>query len=170
MSRLLRLTQGTILALGSLDLLLMVCSPALQAQGTEPLTGTVADERGAVVAGATVILKNEARGDIRRTISNGDGYFTISAIQPGSYTAMVEAKGFSRWEEKGIVFNASDKRNLSDIAMAVGTLSETVEVTGAAPEITPVDSGEKSPVITTQQLQNVSIVASNPAEFIQFPP
>ncbi len=170
MSRLLRLTQSTILALGSLALLLIVCSPAIQAQGTASLTGTVADSTGAVVAGATVILKSEASGDIRRTVSNGDGYFTISAIQPGSYSVTVEAKGFKGWEEKGIVFNASDKRNLSDIALAVGTLAETVEVTGAAQEITPVDSGEKSAVITTKQLQNVSIVGSNAAEFIKILP
>jgi hypothetical protein len=170
MYRLLRLTPGAISILALLALLLFVGSPALNAQGTAALTGTVADSTGAVVAGATVLLKSEASGDLRRTVSNGDGYFTISAIQPGAYNVTVEAKGFSRWEQKDIVLNSGDKRNMSDIALAVGTMAETVEVTGVAQDITPVDSGEKSSVITTKQLQNIAIVGSNAAEFIKILP
>src|SRR6267378_2692583 len=76
-------------------------SQSLRAQNvTAALTGTVADSSGAVIPGATVILKSEQSGDTRRTLSNSDGYFTISAIQPGSYTITIEAQGFQKWEEK----------------------------------------------------------------------
>src|SRR6266851_5589140 len=73
---------------------------------TGTLTGTVTDSSGAVVPGASIVLKNESSGDIRRTLSNGDGFFSIAAVQPGSYSATVESKGFNSWEQKGIVFNA----------------------------------------------------------------
>src|SRR5271165_2579789 len=158
------------LRLGSLALsatcllfLLLALAPAgkLHAQNTSAaLTGTVADSTGAVIPNATVILKSESSGDTRRTVSNAEGYFTISAIQPGSYTVTVEASGFSKWEQKGVSFNSGDKRNLSDIALAVGATTETVEVTGVAQDITPVDSGEKSSVISEKQLQNVAILGS----------
>src|ERR1022692_4493681 len=146
-----------------------ILSTPLQAQ-TAALTGTVADPTHAVIPNATVVLKSELSGDTRRTLSNGEGYFTISAIQPGAYTVTIEAQGFQKWEEKGIVLNAGDKRNLSNISLTVGNVSQTVEVSGVAQEVTPVDSGEKSTVITEKQLQNVAIIGSNAAEFIKILP
>ena len=137
---------------------------------TAALSGTVADSTGAVVPNATIVLKSERSGDTRRSVSNGDGFFTISAIQPGTYTAMIEAPGFQKWEQKGIVMNAGDKRNIANIALTVGATTETVEVSGVAQEVTPVDSGEKSSVITEKQLQNVAVVGSNAAEFIKILP
>jgi hypothetical protein len=147
----------------------VVLSEPLQAQ-TSTLSGTVFDSSNAVVPNATVILKSELSGDTRRTLSNAEGYFTISAVQPGSYAVSIEAKGFEKWEERGIVLNAGDKRNVSGIALKVGNVSETVEVSGVAQEITPVDSGEKSSVISEKQLQNVAIIGSNAAEFIKILP
>jgi hypothetical protein len=145
--------------------------PTLQAQNVAAtLTGTVADASGAVIPGATVILKSELSGDTRRTLSNSDGYFTISAIQPGSYTITIEAPAFQRWEQKGIVLNAGDKRNLINIALTVGNVADTIEVSGVAQEVTPVDSGEKSQVITEKQLQDIGIVGSNASEFIKILP
>jgi hypothetical protein len=146
-----------------------VLSTPLQAQ-TAALAGTVADPTHAIIPNATVILKSDLSGDTRRTLSNGEGYFTISAIQPGTYSVSIEATGFQKWEEKGIVLNAGDKRNLSNIALTVGNVSQTVEVSGVAQEITPVDSGEKSQVISEKQLQNIAVVGSNAAEFIKILP
>ena len=137
---------------------------------TGTLTGTVADASGAVVPGANVVLKNEGSGDIRRTVSNGEGYFTFSAVPPATYTITVDAKGFQNWQQAGVTMNAGDKRNISDIALIVGTSAETVEVSAAAAEITTVDSGEKSAVITTKALQNVAVVGRNAAEFIKIMP
>ncbi len=153
-----------LLALGS-------ASQVLFAQNvTSALSGTVADASGAVVPGATVIMKSEQSGDTRRTVSNSDGYFTISAIQPGTYTITIEAQGFQKWEEKGLVMNSSEKRNLSNIALTVGNITDVIEVSGVGQEVTPVDSGEKSQVITEKQLQNVAVVGSNAAEFIKILP
>lgn len=137
---------------------------------TATLTGTVSDTSGAVVAGATVIMKNEASGDLRRTVSNGEGFFTITAVPPGVYTVAVEAKGFNKFEQKGVSLNAGDKRNLSDIALAVGSGAETVTVEATVDEITTVDSGEKAAVIGTKQLQNIAVVGANAAEFIKILP
>jgi hypothetical protein len=148
-----------------------IASNTLQAQNvTATLSGTVSDATGAVVPNATVILKSEQSGDTRRTLSNAEGYFTISAIQPGNYTVTIQAPGFEKWEEKGIALNAGDKRALTKISLVVGNLSETVEVTGVLQDITPVDSGEKSLVIGEKLLQNVAILGSNAAEFIKIMP
>lgn len=134
------------------------------------LTGIVSDSSGAVVPNASVTMKNEDSGDLRKTVTNGEGYFSITAVQPGKYTVTVDAKGFKGWEQRGIVFNSGDKRTLSEITLTVGAAGETVLVEGTISEISPVDSGEKAAVITTKELQNVSILGSNAAEFVKILP
>src|SRR5690348_8518402 len=65
--------------------------PAFSQATTATLTGTVRDTSAAVVPGAAVMLKNEASGDLRRTTTNSEGYFSIVAIPAGSYVLTVEA-------------------------------------------------------------------------------
>ncbi len=169
--------QGTVRSLikktqGALWLALMLGAAfSLQGQNvTSTLTGTVVDGSGAVVPGAAIVVKSENSGDIRRSVSNGDGFFTVTALQPGSYTVTIESKGFSKWEQRSVVLNAADKRNLNDISLTVGSSADTVTVEATGLEVTPVDSGEKSQVITTKQLQNIAILGSNAAEFIKILP
>ncbi len=139
-------------------------------QVTGTLTGTVADPSSATVPGATVTMKNNASGDERRTITNGDGFFSINAVQPGDYTVTVESPGFQQYQQNNVHFDAGDTRNLSHIQLQLGSSKNTITVAGTAEELTPVDSGEKSFVIGEKQLQNVAIVGQNAAEFIKLLP
>ena len=151
--------------------ILLLASVSLEGQSNNgTLTGTVNDTSGAVIPGATILMKNVASGDERRTVTNNDGFFAISAVPPGDYTVTIEAKGFEKLERGGVHFDAGDKRNLSNIALQVGASTETVVVSSAAESITPVDSGEKSVVINSNLLQNVQIQGQNAAEFIKILP
>ena len=145
-------------------------NPAFAQNVTGTLTGIVSDASGAVVPNAAVTMKNEDSGDVRKTISNGEGFFSITAVQPGKYTVLVESKGFQKFEQRGLVFNAGDKRTLSDITLTVGSTVDTVVVEGTAAQLSPVDSGEKAAVISQQELQNIAIVGSNAAEFVKILP
>ncbi len=159
---------GVVLA--ALFFFLCSAGPAWSQNVTGTLSGIVSDSSGAVIPGASVTMKNEGSGDIRRTVSNGEGFFSITAVQPGSYIVVVEAKGFQKWEQRSLTFNSGDKRTLSEITLSVGSTGDTVVVEGAAAEVTPVDSGEKSAVISQKQLQNIAIVGSNAAEFVKILP
>ena len=145
-------------------------NPAFAQNVTGTLTGIVSDASGAVVPGASVIMKNADSGDVRKTVSNGEGFFTITAVQPGTYVVLVEAKGFQKWEQRGLTFNSGDKRTLSEISLTVGSTGDTVVVEGTVSELSPVDSGEKASVISTKELQNISIIGSNAAEFVKILP
>src|SRR5713226_5054318 len=163
--------KTALLPLFALSFLACFFNLTLHAQTvTGTLTGTVADSSGAVVPNANVEMKNDNSGDIRKTVSNAEGYFTIAAVQPGNYTVTVEAPGFIKWQRTGIVFNAGDKRNLSDIALAIAQANETVTVEATTEQITTVDSGEKATVIGQRQLQNVAVVGRNATEFIKILP
>ncbi|HKV61350.1 MAG TPA: carboxypeptidase-like regulatory domain-containing protein [Candidatus Acidoferrum sp.] len=163
--------MAAMLLAAVLAALVLPIQPSVLAQTTSAtLTGTVFDASGAVVANATVTLKNEASGDLRATVSNGEGYFTFAAVPPGSYSVSVEKEGFRTWEAKSIAINSDDKRNLSGIKLTPGAKNETVVVEAADTLITPVESGEKSTLINEKILQNVAIVGQNAAEFVKIMP
>ena len=162
---------GSVLWVAALTVLSIAIAPRLAAQNvTSSLTGTVTDPTGGVVPKANVVLTNEATADVRRTVTNGDGFFSFSAILPGSYAISIEQEGFNKWETHEIVLNAGDRRNLANIILKVGATKETVVVEGTASQITPVDSGEKSAVISSKLISNVAILGQNAAEFIKIMP
>jgi hypothetical protein len=110
-----------------------VMAPSLMAQSlvSGDLTGTVTDPTGAVVSGAMVSLKSDATGQTRTTTSTASGSYRFSLLPPGNYTVAVTAQGFSKSETKASV--NIGQASIADVKMAVGTTSQTVEVTSAAP-------------------------------------
>lgn len=149
---------------------LLASSEALKAQsiyGT--ITGTVYDPSGAVVANANVILKNVASGDIRRGVTNSDGYYSFSSVPTGSYSLTVEAAGFQKTVTGGVEVTGAASLSFP-IKLTIGSETVEVKVEGVADQIITTDSGEKSTTLTQKQLQDFSIVGSNAAEFIKILP
>jgi len=133
------------------------------------ITGTVVDPSGGAVANANAILKNVASGDIRRTVTNSDGYYSFSSVPAGSYSLTVEAPGFQKAVTQGI--DVTGAASLSfPVKLALGAASQQIVVEAAGDQIIPTDSGEKATVLTQKQLQDFSIVSSNAAEFIKILP
>ena len=133
------------------------------------LNGTVLDQSGAVLPEANIILKSEDSGALRRTHSNNDGFFTIVGIPAGSYTVTIEAHGFAPWEQRSVVFHQGDVINLRDIRVKVASEQKQLTVEATPAEV-PVDSGEKSEVITSKEVQNLSIVGRNAVELLKILP
>jgi hypothetical protein len=133
------------------------------------ITGTVYDPSGAVVANATVILKNVASGDVRKGATNSDGYFSFSSVPTGSYGIIVEAAGFEKTVTEGIELSGAASLNFP-IKLTIGASTLEVKVEGVADQIIATDSGEKSITLTEKQLQDFSIVGRNAAEFIKILP
>jgi len=150
---------------------LLLAAPTAKAQtSSATLDGTVLDAASAVIPGATVILKNEASGDERSVVSNGEGFFNFAAVQPGTYSLTVTRQGFATWTAKGISVSSGDHRSASGIKLKPGAKDETVIVEASAVQMTPTDSGDKSFTIGQQIMQNVALVGQNAAEFIKIMP
>jgi hypothetical protein len=133
------------------------------------LTGIVSDPSGSVVPNVKVNLRNADSGSERSTVTDSQGYYTFASMPVGTYNLSVEASGFQTYKQSGIGLGGGEKRNVN-ITLQVGNTSQTVEVTGAADIIAPVDSGEKSDTLTTTQLENYVQVGSNAAEYIKMMP
>lgn len=156
-----------ILATGALALL---TSPTLFAQGTTAsLGGTVQDASGAVVPGANVVLTNEASHDQRTSESNGAGVFSFSAVPTGDYDIQISAQGFSTFQQKAIHLDPGDQRTVRDIKLAVGASTQTVEVTSAVDQVN-LDSGEQSSLISSQEIQRLSVEGRDVTELLKILP
>ena len=68
---------------------LFICAFSARAQFKASLQGTVVDVKGGVVAGATIAVINEATDVKRETSSSEQGFYRVSELPPGNYTAQV---------------------------------------------------------------------------------
>jgi len=92
------------------------------------LTGTVTDASGGVLPGATVNITNQATGAIRTVISAGNGFYTVSDLEPGRYTVEFELQGFSRYELPDVQILLGRTLKV-DAQLTVGSITEVVQVT-----------------------------------------
>ena len=110
---------------------------------TATLSGTVTDERGALVSGASVTVLNPATGLQRQATTNDKGNFIITELPPSTYNVRVEQQGFAPEEVTGVELNVNDERAL-EIQLKVGQISgTTIQVTSEAPLI------DESPAVGT---------------------
>jgi len=159
----------TLTALTVLAALLV--APLAQAQmisGT--LSGTVLDQSGAVIANAKITLVNQATKDTRRTASNGSGYFSFTGLLPATYTLKVEMTGFKSWQRAEIALDAGDVRAVPDIKLEVGNATEVVSVEAVAGEVSPVDSGERSAVLTAKDIDRLPVEGRELSELLKVLP
>ena len=128
------------------------------AQGgtTGTLTGTVVDSSGSAVPGATVTATEAETAAVRTVVSNENGLFRISGLDPGRYTVKVELTSFKPIAIEAIALSAAEIRDLGKVTLQVGALTETVSVTS---EVTPVqvaDSARRK-TVTGDDLQNIQM-------------
>src|ERR1017187_8336231 len=149
-------------------LIAVVAAPGQNASGS--LGATVLDSSGAVVPNAKVVLKSEATGAVRETVSNGSGFFDIAAIQPGSYSLTISAPGFAIWERKNIVFNQGESRTLPAVVLQVKAATDKIEVAAGAEAISSRDTGESRETLNAAMVKDLPIDGRDAAELIKIMP
>ena len=102
----------------------LAAAPAA-AQNTGTISGTIIDNTGQVVPGATITLTNEATADARTAPSGGHGEFAFRGVEPGSYTVRVELTGFRTHQQKGNVLNASGTLDLGNVKLDLARLPKS---------------------------------------------
>ena len=126
------------------------------AQGiTGSMTGTVTDPSGAVVANATVTIREVDTNAVHTTKTSDAGTFTVPQLPPGPYTVKVEKAGFKAYTQNGITL-AIDQLVPVNVQLAVGSEQQSVEVTSTGPVIQTEDSSVGQ-VIDSQSIQNTPL-------------
>jgi len=119
------------------------------------IDGRVYDEQKAGMPGATVTAKNTATGLTRSVLSGPEGTFRLQSLPAGTYDLTAEIQGFARQLRQGVVVEVGSATTI-DFTMKIGSLSETVVVTGETPlvQTTRSDVGQ---VITAAMVDNMPL-------------
>ncbi|MGB7232070.1 MAG: carboxypeptidase-like regulatory domain-containing protein, partial [Candidatus Acidiferrum sp.] len=99
---------------------------------TASIYGTITDPSGAAVVGATVTVKSVERGVTYTAVTDASGLYRVSQLPVGNYELRVEKQGFQTTAHPAFTL-VQLQSALIDISLKVGQVSQTVEVTGAAP-------------------------------------
>jgi len=153
--------QSVALALCCLALVaLMWGANATFAQDvTATITGTVTDPSGAAVVGATVTAKSAERGITYTGASNDAGIYRIPQLPVGSYDLRVEKTGFQTSLYPTFVIHENQIARV-DVELKVGQISQTIEVTGAAP-VLKTESTTVDTVINAATNDNLPLASRN---------
>jgi outer membrane receptor protein involved in Fe transport len=95
------------------------------------IAGTVTDDSGAAIPGATVTVVNQGTGLEVSGVTNETGAFAIRNLQPGTYTVKASLQGFKEYVQTGLPVNQNDTSNVQ-AKLEIGALTESVTVTTEA--------------------------------------
>jgi hypothetical protein len=128
--------SSAFLKLGAVLLLAVLSSVAALAQlaGKGAVSGTVLDPTGAVVPGATVVIKSTTTGVVTKTVSTSAGDYVVSTLDPGVYTVTVTAAGFEKLVQENVHVNALETVSLSP-KLTVGATDTSVTVSTQPPAL-----------------------------------
>ena len=133
-------------------------------QITATISGTITDPSGAVVPGATVTATSNDTGLAKNVITNDDGNYTITFLQPGTYNIAVNKTGFTQTTRKNIKLEVAQTASIN-IALGVTAGQVTVEVQGNE---TPLLQTETSNLETTVEQKLIEDLPSSERNIFSF--
>jgi hypothetical protein len=98
------------------------------------LSGTVTDASGSAVPNATVSIKNTSTGIVKETTTDSAGLYSVPNLPPSVYEVKTTASGFSSQTQTGLTLTVGAQQTLN-FTLKVGQVSESVTVTGEAPQV-----------------------------------
>jgi hypothetical protein len=136
---------------------LVAFAGAARAQtGTSRVTGVVTDQSGGVVAGATVMLVNEATRVKYTTSSTAAGTYVFDAIPPSTYTVRVELVGFKTFVSKDNVLTVGAPLTVN-AKLEVGAQTTVVEVTESYERVQTSTSGNYGALVDNRTLTDLPL-------------
>ena len=150
-------------------LFMFASSPVLLAQFGASLQGTVEDQSGAVISGATVTIKDAGTQQQRTQTTSGDGFYRFSELPAGSYSITVAAPNFKSNTSDNVTVAAETPRTF-DVHLTPGGASETVTVN--ANDIAALQTADAtiSGTLDNQTLQRVPTAGRDPYELLRTAP
>ena len=135
---------------------------------TTSLSGAVADSTGSVVAGAEIIVRDDTTGAEYRTVSVGNGTYSVPALTSGVYSVTVSARGFKQAVIKAVKIDAGIPASVN-ATLEVGAMTDTVVVQGGA-EVLQTQSASISTTITGRQITDLPFTSRNVTDLLLYLP
>ena len=141
---------------------LLTCVPA-PAQGVDAtINGSVKDQAGAFIAGATITLTDKATGRQTTATTNTEGYYVFQNVRPGTYSLLAELTGFKKQDVPGVKVDVGTPVTVN-FELVTGGVEETVTVS-ASDAAVPINTtnGELSTTVRQQQINDLPLNGRNP--------
>ena len=157
------------ISLCAATLVVFLASPSLFAQvNTGRILGTVSDQTGGVIAGAMVTVTNSQTGVARTLTADQAGEYVAPNLNPGTYTVRASSNGFQTFERQNITLGLGQDARV-DAQLVPGQVTQTVEVTSAAPML-DTTSAVVSGTVTTETIVDLPLKARNYQDFLALRP
>ncbi|HEX9368417.1 MAG TPA: TonB-dependent receptor, partial [Vicinamibacterales bacterium] len=150
-------------------LFVLLVAAGAAAQSTGQISGTIKDGSGGVLPGVTVTVTNAGTGIARNAVTDERGAYVLTGLAVGTYSVSAELQGFRKAERKGFELTADGKIS-ADLSLAVGAMTEVVEVQAVRGETVNRTSGEISRVIDGAQVRELSLSGRNYLELASLIP
>lgn len=131
---------------------------------TGSLVGTVVDQQGAVVAGATVTISDDATARVRTVQASSGGAFSVPSLEVGDYTVTVTAQGFKTFTATELKIDVGKQYSLN-VVLEPGGVAETVTVVAGA-DVLNATTAELSNTVSPRQIQELPLNGRNPLALI----
>ncbi len=132
------------------------------------ISGTVYDQTGAVVPGATVVVHNNGTNLEQTVTTDASGFYKAVKLTPTTYTITFTAKGFEEFIAKEVVVTVGSVTNVSP-HMTVGATTQSVTITGAAPQVNTT-SADLTSTLNQTAIANLPIQRARWSAFSQLTP
>ena len=148
--------------LSVLSLVLVSVSQLSHAQGiiTGGITGTVGDQTGAIIPGASVKATNEATGAAFQVTTNSAGVFQISDVPLGRYTVTLSASGFGAASISHVNVVAGNITSLGNQSLKLGSAEQTVQVEASAAQLINTESAQVETTIDLEQIASAPVTGA----------
>ncbi|HMJ60170.1 MAG TPA: carboxypeptidase-like regulatory domain-containing protein [Bryobacteraceae bacterium] len=148
---------------------ILIASTTTWAQSTfGSVVGTVADSSGSPIAGTEVVLMNLGTSAKRTQPTNGEGLYQFLNLTPGQYSVEVQKPGFKRVLRSPVTVETQSTSKI-DIALQVGDVSQTVEVTAQTPLLQP-ESSSLGQVVDERKTTELPLNGRNPMNLVALVP
>jgi hypothetical protein len=145
-----------------LGLLILLFQLVVQAQ-TGAISGTVVDQNGAVIPGATVTVKGTA-GQQRTVTTNGNGTYTVPAVENGIYTVTVTSPNFKTSITQNVKVDVGTPATV-DVSLEAGKIEETVLVVSGG-EVLQTQTATVGTTITGRQITETPIQSRDALDLV----
>ncbi len=147
---------------------LVAASPLAAQQTAAQIGGRITDQTGAVIADASVVVRNTETGIRTETTSNAVGNYVVPLLEPGSYQLQASKSGFRPITQSGIVLRVNQAARL-DFTLELGTVSEAVSVTADAP-LLEASQSSLGAVVDNSRIVELPLNGRNPFDLVFLAP
>jgi hypothetical protein len=162
------MSEKALRVLGVMFGVLLLCLPAFSQGTAGRILGTVTDQTGGAMAGATVIVTDIDRNATRTLTTGSAGEYNAPNLLPGKYKVRAEAKGFKAIERENVILEVSAELRI-DLSMQPGEVSQTITVTEQVP-LVETTNAELGATLQSAIIEDIPLNGRNFENLLQLNP